>query len=650
MARGRCGDRRRFSAILVALALAGALVAAPGARGQGRRAVVLSWDGVVPAEVHALLRQGRLPHLSRLIAGGALADDVVTTFPSKTAAGHASLWTGAPPRITGISGNAVPRTPRAQHTMLDFTSGFASTSLQAEPLWMAVARAGRRAVVVQATQGWPFDPYVQGGPFGPGQPARLVLFDGYAGILGGDLALTARQAPPRPADGWVTLPPSLAPPLAIAVPAGATTLHGLVIDDPADPTRGYDTLLIARDRDGAQPEVRLTPGPSSPGTLDRWSPVLEVAAGGERRAGLYMRLFALRPDGRDFLLYVTRPVHELSSRPELLPALRAAAGVFVGNGAARLYEQGAFGRTIAAGGDGTAEERYLETVRLVHRHLMAATQWVLERLPWDLVFTYTPFPDEAEHLWRGYLEPSLPGYRPEVAERLRPYLAEVYQQCDEFLGLVMRLRPPDTVIALVSDHGMEGVNRLVRVNVVLQRAGLLALDAQGRVDLARTRAWYPPASNAYLLLNTRDRRGGIVGPDERAAVVAAVRRALGDVRDGGRPVVTAVIDAEVDGAARGLGGPAGGDVYLDLAPGYDFDARGDAAEVVAPRAPYGTHLFDPLRPTMRTLLVLNGPDVAAGRRLRGVRTIDLAPTLADLLGIPPPRHATGRVLVEALTR
>ncbi|MDR7481316.1 MAG: alkaline phosphatase family protein [Armatimonadota bacterium] len=638
--------------MLLGLALAAAAVAAPpGARGQGAgRAIVLSWDGVVPAEVHALLREGRLPHLGRLIADGALADDVVTAFPSKTAAGHASLWTGAPPRLTGISGNAVPRTPRAQHTMLDFTSGFASTALQAEPLWMAAARAGRRAVIVQATQGWPFEPYVRDGPFGPGQAARLVLFEGYAGILGGDLALTARGAPPRPAEGWVNFPPSFAPPLAITVPAGATTLHGIFIDDPADPTRGYDTLLIARDRDAAQPEARLKPGPSSPGTLDRWSPVLKVAAGGERDAGLYLRLFDLRPDGRDFLLYVTRPVRELSSRPELLPALRAAAGVFVGNGAGRLYEQGAFGRTIPVGGDGTAEQRYLETVRLVHRHLMAATRWVLERLPWDLVFAYTPFPDEAEHLWRGYLEPSLPGHRPEVAERLRPYLAEVYQQCDEFLGLVARLRPSGTVIALVSDHGMEGVDRLVRVNVALQRAGLLTLDAQGRVDLARTRAWYPPASNAYLLLNTRDRRGGIVDADERRAVVAAVRRALEEVRDGGRPLVTAVIDAEVDGAPRGIGGPAGGDVYLDLAPGYDFDARLDAAEVVVPRAPYGAHLFDPLRPTMRTLLVLQGPGVAAGRRLRGVRTIDVAPTLADLLGMPPPRHATGRVLVEALAR
>ena len=62
-------------------------------------------------------------------------------------------------------------------------------------------------------------------------------------------------------------------------------------------------------------------------------------------------------------------------------------------------------------------------------------------------------------------------------------------------------------------------------------------------------------------------------------------------------------------------------------------ARLAAAEVVAARDPYGTHLFVPTRPSMRTILLLHGPGVAAGVRLREARTIDLAPTLAALLGI-----------------
>jgi len=75
------------------------------------KAIILAWDGAVPSFIHQLLRRGKLPNLAKLIDGGAFADDVLPVFPSKTAPGFAALWTGAPPRSTGISGNRVPRTP-----------------------------------------------------------------------------------------------------------------------------------------------------------------------------------------------------------------------------------------------------------------------------------------------------------------------------------------------------------------------------------------------------------------------------------------------------------------------------------------------------------------------------------------------------------
>jgi hypothetical protein len=47
-------------------------------------------------------------------------------------------------------------------------------------------------------------------------------------------------------------------------------------------------------------------------------------------------------------------------------------------------------------------------------------------------------------------------------------------------------------------------------------------------------------------------------------------------------------------------------------------------------------------------LILAGAGVAAGVRLADARLVDLAPTLCALLGLPAPRHAIGRTLVEAL--
>jgi predicted AlkP superfamily phosphohydrolase/phosphomutase len=555
------------------------------------------------------------------------------------------LWTGTDARTTEISGNLVPRTPKSAHTILQSVSGFSSAALAAEPLWRSAARSGYRTVVLQATHAWPFDSYTADAARAE-ESRNLILFEGYAGAMGPDGVVTGREVKPQPANGWKNLPPSATKPREIAFAVGNATLYGLLIDDPADAANGYDTMMISQERDGRQIDAALKSTLPRSGSLGSWSRTLELKD--MNGAGIRLRLFDLKPDGSNYLLYFTRPVREQSTHRVLLPHLRNAAGVFVGNGASLPYLQGALGRPIFRGGDGTAEARYLETVALSQRQTMEATIWAMQTLSWDLLFTYTPYPDEAEHLWRGFLEPALPGFRRDVAERLRPFLEQVYAGCDAFLGEILRARPENTILALVSDHGIEGANRAVRINLALKHAGLLALDGKGRVDLSRTKALYPPIDNGYILINTTDRKQGIVPLEERGQVLEQIRAALKKVQDLGHAVITQVFDAEAEGRRMGIGGNAGGDVYLDLAPGYSFDPRLGGGDWIVAREPYGTHGFNPVRPSMRTIMLLHGPGVAAGRKLEEVRTSDFAPTLARLLGIAPPRAASGRVLQEAL--
>src|SRR5215467_3938409 len=113
------------------------------------KAIILAWDGAVPSFIHQLLRRGKLPNLAKLIDGGAFADDVLPVFPSKTAPGFAALWTGAPPRSTGISGNRVPRTPQSQSTVTESSAAFNSNLLRAEPLW-ASARSEEHTSELQS--------------------------------------------------------------------------------------------------------------------------------------------------------------------------------------------------------------------------------------------------------------------------------------------------------------------------------------------------------------------------------------------------------------------------------------------------------------------------------------------------------------------
>jgi predicted AlkP superfamily phosphohydrolase/phosphomutase len=278
---------------------------------------------------------------------------------------------------------------------------------------------------------------------------------------------------------------------------------------------------------------------------------------------------------------------------------------------------------------------------------METNRWAMGNLPWDLYLAYTPFPDEAEHLWRGHLDSSLSTFKPELATRLRPLLEEAYRSSDEHLGVLLSKRPDNAVVALISDHGLQGVNRRVALNQALQQAGLLLLDAQGRVDLTRTTVLYPAVNNGYLLINSKDRKNGIVEKDQRAEIMQRTREVLLKLRDGDQPIVKAIYDAEVDGSNLGIGGEVGGDIYIELAPGYDFDPRIAPGSLVSQSPAYGSHGANPAQAAMRTLMVFNGPGIRAGQKLSDVRIIDFAPTLAALLNVPKPKHATGRALFDS---
>ena len=609
------------------------------------KAVVVSLDGAAAPLVDAAVERGVMPHLARLRAAGAVAKGSIPALPCKTAASHAALYTGAWSDRNGIGGNdlAVPG-----GSILEQQSGYASTHLAAEPLWATAARQGLEATVVSATQVYPFEPFLGGKRFDRNYGWRVTLFDGYENSEAEPAIYTAAALGLRPATGWIgTLPGHDGEARELAFEVGGTAVGGLLYDDPEDSTVGFDTLYLGSDK-RATGGVTLKPlPPRGAGDASAFGRLrVELPAG---VTALYFRLFALSADGTRILLYRSAPHLLRSSRPGVDAAALEAAGGFVGNGADRLYEQGALGPPLWEGGDGSAELRYLETVSLVVRQFTRLTELGIERTRWDVLFTYLPYPDEALHLWYGRLDPKLPGYDPVLAARLRPLLDQVLSLCDGFLARIAERGGEHSILAVVADHGQVATDRLVRPNAALAAAGLLALDAGGHVDVSGTRALY--TSGGFVLINRAARPGGIVLPAQEAAVRSAVARALTGIRDPqtGAAVVQDVLDPRRPGADPRFGGPTGGDLYLSLSSRYRVSSslRGD---VVEPAAPKGDHFSNPERREMQAAFALVGPGVAAGVDLGVVRQIDVAPTLCALLGIDPPAHATGEVLKRALGR
>ncbi|NCO34503.1 MAG: hypothetical protein AUJ92_02850 [Armatimonadetes bacterium CG2_30_59_28] len=320
-------------------------------------------------------------------------------------------------------------------------------------------------------------------------------------------------------------------------------------------------------------------------------------------------------------------------------------GTFLGKDAKVSYRKGAFGKTIPEGGDGSAEQRYLASVEEVAAHFRKATLFGMRRTAWDLLICYTPFPDSALHMWSGLIDPHSAAYNAAWAQKLWPFVVRVMQTCDRHLGTIMFNAPTSAVIALVSDHGMLGVSKNLNVNVVMRKAGLLALGDKGSIDLSRTMVVYPPGGNSLLRINSKQFIQGIVPDMERAEVVREATQALLDVRDPdtGNFVVTGVLDSATLGPSLGFGGERSGDLMVLVADGYDLDDNVKTDAIVSLVHPLhsGSHKFNPAHPSNRAILYVSGPGVPVGVRLPSVHHRDVAPTLCRLAHVRSPAQATG---------
>ncbi|WP_157245377.1 alkaline phosphatase family protein [Nonomuraea typhae] len=184
---------------------------------------------------------------------------------------------------------------------------------------------------------------------------------------------------------------------------------------------------------------------------------------------------------------------------------------------------------------------------------------------------------------------------------------------------------PDTAFLLTSDHGMTAWNRSVLPHVVE------AVEATGHsVEIVPSGAAPDPGTEVVIVPNAVrvgdiTLRGPASGPRARVRIRAALQRL---------PQIGRVLD---DRALRSLhAGDKLGDLVAEAKPPWGFGY---------PEPPAGEWrgAHGSLR-EMKVPLLLSGAGVRPGLRLRRPRLIDVAPTIAALLGARPPAHAQGRDL------
>lgn len=176
----------------------------------------------------------------------------------------------------------------------------------------------------------------------------------------------------------------------------------------------------------------------------------------------------------------------------------------------------------------------------------------------------------------------------------------------------------ETTLLVVSDHGMAEISEDLDPCALLRDA---TIGCDG----------YAGGGVALLWLDD---------PAERDAAVRTLRAV---------PGLAAYSRDEIPKSWRYAHPTRSGDLVVQASPPVALVDGGRSAGPLARAlrrlgSGHGGHGYDPARPDMAGVFLALGRGVPRGARLPAVRAIDVAPTLAKLLGIAPPRQSEGRAI------
>ncbi len=323
--------------------------------------------------------------------------------------------------------------------------------------------------------------------------------------------------------------------------------------------------------------------------------------------------------------------------------------------------------------------------------------WLMQHKPWDTLACVLKTPDTVHHeLWH-IIDPTHPRYDAALNRQFAPAVLDYFQKIDECVGRIIAAAPPDTFVAIMSDHGGGPFHKFFHVNNWLAQQGLLKFKRTplslikralfrlgftpitslkivnllrlgrlrrrvkrgrgrgmlkrlflsfGDVDWSATKA-FAVGNFGQIYINVKGQRSqGIVGPGaEYEAVRDQIIKSALALRDpdGGDQVIAAVYKKE--------------ELYhgdrVSVAP--DLILHTDRSKYVSfGHADFGSNkLLEPSigqtgHHTMDGIVVLHGEGVMPNTAIKG-NIIDIAPTVLYSLGLPIPAIMDGQVIQSAFS-
>ena len=666
--------------------------------------MILGIDGMDPRFTKKLVEEGKLPHIKAYIERGSAREDLAMLggTPTITPPMWTTLATGATPATHGITCFWNQDALRLDHLVYNLYS----VSCKAEQLWNVTAEAGIKTLVFHwPGSSWPPssdspDLHVvdgtspgtvqctaasvdMGAVVYAGEEVEKLIFVHFvandcgagciihnipdleeaginyahkiANVTGsnqfvknlimshedGEMATervpnNAINSPLTAAEGWSQAPEG-AKQFYIYVANGLERRPCLVW---ANNDHGvYDTVAIYHSKKDAEPLLTITLAEGPKLIIDKIPKDDHVY-----EASRYYQLIDLAPDGSHLTLAYEGAM-DIHNDDMWSPK--------------RLYHDviAHCGYVPSAGMASGLNAEYLQKLTLPgwKRYSLwqaKAMQYLVEKEGYGMVFSHLHNIDAFGHNFWHHAVAREQGEAADV-EGLQKCMEQAYIDTDEYLGSFSYLLDEGWTIIITSDHGLlcsyEEMPPLLGdpfgVNVrVMQQLGytVLAQDENGQelreIDWSKTRAVASRGNHIWINLAGRNEQG-IVAPEDKYELERQIIDDLYNYRDPktGKRVVALALRNK-DAAILGMNGEESGDIVYMLEEGFNR-VHGDAL-------PTYEGLLDT---SVSPIFIAAGAGVKQGYTTkRVIREMDVAPTVAAILGVRMPRECEGAPVYQIL--
>jgi predicted AlkP superfamily phosphohydrolase/phosphomutase len=649
------------------------------------KVALIGLDSLIPLWVRKYFNMSKLPNMNKLTNEGTWAE-IIPVFPTHTASNWNTIATGSWPRTHGVTDMVVhmPGTP-----LTEVVSGFYSNLCQAEQLWLAAERSGKKSILMKYIGSWPpnMKTGIQvegfGAPGGPGarpwgsSPLAISNSSCYSTELLQNANLT-KFSPGNPnhldKDFLYNI---------LGTNLDCLRAHTMIRIGPPEGLIKYDVFLIhssnsssGSNRNGEDEEYKIVLIRDSAekynnsvilkkGQISPWLVENFIVKDSIVKASFRMKLIDVGLDGKGepvFKLFVSQifPLEGWTFPHDLASDLVRKFGPFLESISHFPYAY-----------EWIDEQTYLDDLDYQAKWMSNATKYLLTEEDWDLYMTQWHGVDNTQHAFLRFDKSVLTEQESKISDSV---VLKSYQIADEFVGDILSAynrnsgskndRNNNVYTFVISDHGHIIGKKRFFINQYLYQKGLIKLKRDPlnnkiTIDWDKTQAFAQGMIYIYVNLKGREPSGIVPRGKEYGDLIDRIVDLLYDVKDpntGKRLVSIALSNKDAD--FIGLRGERSGDVILALNPPYVLDNRvrmsGDLFENLKTGLPDGSIHGQQLPSTdwgeyggMKSLLIAHGARIKKGVVLdKPVNMVDIAPTIANILEIDPPKNSEGRVIQE----